>query len=358
MLIVSNKIIVIGDLHIGHTKDDPWRESYITKFLHDVTQYAVDNGIKNIIQTGDVFDSTSGLTHATLKTNNDGFIEPTKRNGLEVYVITGNHDLRNKNTLTPNAVREIFGSQKNFHVFDEPETRNINGLDIDFIPWICEENEDRIMNFIKNSNSKVCVGHFELSGFMYNATTPSSGYEPNFLAGYEKVISGHYHTINNGANVQYVGTPYTLNFNDVDEHRGFWLLDPDNIHNLEFIANDDMWHKQINYTNETEVELEEYANKSVRIRIEEEVDKEKYGEFIDGIAGVAHATKLEDLYTIRNNKDLKSILDTEVLVSGGIMDIGIDRITKNANIEEENKNQQISILESLFKEAELLMGEE
>lgn len=352
------KIIVIGDLHIGHTKDDPWREEYINKFMTNVTDYAQKHGIKNIIQTGDVFDSTSGLTHATLKTNNDSFINPVQQKDLTGYIIVGNHDLRFKNTLTPNAVREIFGKQKNFNVYDEPTTVNIGGIDIDMIPWICEENEERIMNFIKNSSSKVCVGHFELSGFMYNATTPSSGFEPNFLTNYELVISGHYHTINSGSNVQYVGTPYTLNFNDVNEHRGFWILDTENIHDMEFIPNEDMWHKQIDYVDDLEVDFEEYRNKSVRIRIETEVNKDKYGEFIDKIAEVAHATKLEDLYTIKNNKDLKNILDSEILVSGGILEIGSDRITKNANNDEVSKSKQISILESLYQEAELLMSEE
>lgn len=352
------KIIIIGDLHIGHTKDDPWREAYIGKILEKATNYAVENGIKDIIQTGDVFDSTSGLTHATLKTNNDQFIKPVQQKGINAHIIVGNHDLRNKNTLTPNAVREIFGQQENFNIFDEPKTTVIGGLEIDMIPWICEENEERIMDFIKNSNSKVCVGHFELSGFMYNSTTPSSGYEPNFLANYDLVISGHYHTINSGANVNYVGTPYTLNFNDVNEHRGFWVLDTEDIHNMQFIPNEDMWHKQIDYVDDIEIDIEDYRNKSVRIRIETEVNKDKYGDFIDKIASVAHATKLEDLYTIRNNKDLKSILDSEILVSGGILEIGGDRINKNANIEEVNKEKQISILESLYQEAELLMSEE
>lgn len=352
------KIIIVGDLHIGHTKDDIWREEYISKFLDDVTAYAQKNGIKNIIQTGDVFDSTTGLTHATLKTNNDHFIKNVQDKDLEAYVITGNHDLRYKNTLTPNAVREIFGGQNNFHIFDEPTTVEIEGLKIDMIPWICEDNEERIMNFIKNSDSKMCVGHFELSGFMYNATTPSSGYEPNFLSGYELVISGHYHTINSGANVQYVGTPYTLNFNDVDERRGFWILDTENIHDLEFVPNEDMWHKQINYVDDIEINIEDYKNKSVRVIIDTEIDKDKYGEFIDGIAEVAHATKIEDIFTIKNNKELKSILNSEILVSGGIMDIGAERIMKNDNIEAENKDKQIEILRSLYLEAELLMSEE
>jgi hypothetical protein len=101
-----------------------------------------------------------------------------------------------------------------------------NDFEMLVVPWICKENEDEVMEFIKNSKSDLCFGHFEFTGFnMYKGVEAHGHFEAKPFEKYELVCSGHYHTKSKRDNVLYVGTPYEMTWQDYNDPRGHHLFD-------------------------------------------------------------------------------------------------------------------------------------
>jgi hypothetical protein len=105
------------------------------------------------------------------------------------------------------------------------------------IPWICNENEKEVREFISQSISPYCIGHFELNGFsLMKGVECHDGMSDDFLANYDQVFSGHFHTRSNARNVSYLGTPYELFWSDYKDAKGFHVFDTETT-DLTFIEN-------------------------------------------------------------------------------------------------------------------------
>ena len=89
-----------------------------------------------------------------------------------------------------------------------------------------KENEDSMIKKIKKSDAKVAVGHLELNGFAsYRGFMQDRGYDADILRKFDRVFSGHYHTRSDDGKIFYLGNPYEMYWNDVNDPRGFHLFD-------------------------------------------------------------------------------------------------------------------------------------
>jgi len=120
----------------------------------------------------------------------------------------------------------VINDYNNIKVYQNFETITIDGLDIDIVPWICDENESDIFNKIKNSKSDVCLGHFEIAGFeMDRGNVCDTGIDKKMLSRYDIVLSGHFHHKSSDGNITYVGTPYEMTWSDYSDPKGFHIFD-------------------------------------------------------------------------------------------------------------------------------------
>lgn len=263
------KFLMLGDTHFGISKDSNWVYNFQYDAIKHFTDYARNNNITTIIQTGDFFDVRSSISQITLQRIRTEIMPLF--DGLQLITIVGNHDLKHKEMIHPNSLTEVLGFYSNVTIVDKPTTLLPHGVPIDFIPWICNENRDDINEFISKSKSKTCVGHFELTGYFYYKGLKSSGASNSFLSNYEQVFSGHYHTISSGANVLYVGTPYTLTSGDANDERGAWQLEYDKNHKLIYtlVVNDVMNHIKLQFDADTfdRDTISEYKNKHVDVTV-------------------------------------------------------------------------------------------
>lgn len=264
------KILHLGDFHLGVKADDPWMQGVQRDAIQQAIEISKKNKIKRWIQYGDWFDVRKAITHNCMEFSRE-IVKMITDAGIEVDVIIGNHDMHYKNKLTPNSVTELLSQYENITVYEHPTTVSYDGVDIDLIPWVCEENTTEILTFIKNSGSPYCVGHWELNGFYYYRGMKSHGLEPDFLKSYKQVWSGHFHTISEAGNVKYIGTPYTITAGDENDPRGFWIFDTEK-ESMDFVPNTTTWHRKIYYPNKG-LKVEDYKNLSVRVIIEK-VDKD------------------------------------------------------------------------------------
>lgn len=346
------KFLVIGDLHIGVGSDDAWQEKIREELLKQTFEYAIQNNIKQLVFLGDIFDDRSSLTHRALEFNRINIIEPIVKNDLNAIMIIGNHDAMHKNTLTPNAVSEVFGKIDNFNVVDSVKTIRIGESDIDFVSWICKDNIFEIQSFIKESKSRYCFGHFELVGFYYySGIKADKGDDPSFLQKYEYVGSGHYHTINGHGNVQYLGSPFTITSNDVNEIRGIWEFDSNNIPNPKLIPNNKIWHRKISYPLDINIESfgidkEEYRDTRVVIDLNDKEDK-GFRILESELEGVVNRLRIVNNYAINNAINTHIKVDSNIRMTGGPLELAQENITKDdslSDIDKESINQKIKDL--------------
>lgn len=285
---------LLGDLHLGVKHDDTWTEGNILKFFQWFCADCKKKNVRTLLQAGDWFDVRRGITQRTMEFFREEIVPLLEETFDDVYVIVGNHDMHLKDFVSPNSCREVLGQYDFFHVIEEPTTIDV-GVKVDMIPWLCKSNSQQIFDFIKESDSPYCVGHWELSGYYFYKGMKSTGDDPEFLEKYKNVWSGHFHTISSGGNVQYLGTPYTITLGDANDPRGYWLYDSKSA-KIEFNQNPITHHHKVYFDADTwkhtADELDKlYSDKTVKLIIEKshsDVNKVNIDRVLDDMERICH----------------------------------------------------------------------
>ena len=285
------KIAILGDTHIGVRADSLAFHNLYKKFYSEVFfPYLEENGINTIYQLGDLFDRRKYISFQTLALSRKYFFDVMQQKQIQFYTLLGNHDITFKNTLEVNSPQLLLQEYENICIFDKPFHDKELGIDI--IPWICQDNEAEIQDFIKRSAATICFGHFELAGYeMDRGNICYEGMSATELKKYETVLSGHFHHKSNDGHINYVGTPYEMTWSDCDDVRGFHILDTDT-RELTFIANPHRMFFKIRYNDENinslgEIAQADYSNlagKYVKIVVEKKTNAYMFDTLLDEIA--------------------------------------------------------------------------
>lgn len=254
------KLCILGDSHFGARGDSLDFHKYFQKFYDTVFfPYLQENNIDVIFQMGDLFDRRKYINFNTLHLCRKYFFDKCKDTNIKVYTLLGNHDVAFKNTLEVNSTGLLLNDYDNVQYYDEFATVNFDGIDIDVVPWICDENEQQIFHLMKASKSQICFGHFEIAGFeMDKGNICDHGLDKKSLNKYDIVLSGHFHHKSSDGNITYVGTPYEMTWADHNDPKGFHIFDT-NTREMEFVKNPyAMFNKLVYDDGETDFE---YWNK-------------------------------------------------------------------------------------------------
>ena len=93
------KIALLSDTHFGARNDSKIFDDFFKKFYDEVFfPYLNEHQIKTVFHLGDVFDRRKYVNFHTLQSCKNYFFEPLANNGIEMFVIPGNHDVYYKNT--------------------------------------------------------------------------------------------------------------------------------------------------------------------------------------------------------------------------------------------------------------------
>ena len=315
------KICLLGDTHFGVRNDSKTFHNYYKKFYEMFFEYMDNNKIEQIIQLGDLFDRRKYINFLTLSESKKYFFDRIENKGIRLISLLGNHDIFWKESLSVNSPELLLQNYNYIEIAHNPTTIKCDGVSIDIIPWICKENEQDVFEFVKNSKSKICMGHFELSGFEMMKGVPNhDGIDGMFLSKYEKVFSGHYHTSSSKGNITYLGTPYELMWSDYNDPKGFYILDTNTL-DLEFIKNSFLMFDKIYYNDEEEqnYNYDNYADKFIKVIVINKNDFSKFDQFIDNLykANTAEVKIIEDMSEFENSAidDNLNLEDTMTLLS-------------------------------------------
>lgn len=232
------KLAILGDVHLGVRNDSLVFHELYRKFYQDVFfPYLIENKINHVMQLGDLFDRRKYINFQTLKLAREYFFDPLNDNSITFHTLLGNHDVFFKNTLDVNSTELVLGEYDNVHIHRSPTTISFDGCNFDIIPWICDQNYESIKEYIENSTSNYCFGHFELAGFeMDRGNICHEGQSADDLKRYELVFTGHFHHKSQKGNILYVGTPSEHTWADYNDSRGFHIFDTET-RELTFIEN-------------------------------------------------------------------------------------------------------------------------
>jgi len=209
-----------------------------------------------------------------------------------LHCILGNHDVYYKNTNLVNSPKELFGERyTNFIIYEEPIELQFGSLRVAMVPWINKNNHEDFLRFIKKSKCPVICGHFELEGYQVMRGVKFEGGMPaNLLTRYEMVLSGHFHHKHGGGNVQYLGTQYQITFSDLEDRKGFHVLDTET-RELEFVENPHKMFHAIRYDDSRHdyskllenADFSRYANTFVKVFVDAKTKPYVFDKFLDGI---------------------------------------------------------------------------
>jgi hypothetical protein len=180
------------------------------------------------------------------------------------------------------------------------------------LPWINRENQEDVFRRLETSEADICCGHLELDGF---EVTPGMkmdhGMDPKLFHRFERVWSGHFHHRSKKGNVQYLGNPYQMFWNDYKDTRGFHIYDTES-DRLEFIKNPFEIFDKIFYDDTrldyNKQDVSDYKDKFVKIIVEEKRDYQMFETLVDRLYNVgAHDVKIVETLV-----DVESIDDVDL----------------------------------------------
>lgn len=345
------KIAILGDTHFGVRGDSLKFHDYYKKFYDNVFfPYLEENKITNVFQLGDLFDRRKYINFNTLALSKQYFFDRIAALELKFFTLLGNHDIFWKESLQVSSTGLVLGEYSQYiNLIDEPQVVAFpDGTTIDMIPWICKENEKEVFEYIDNSKSDLCFGHFEIAGFpMYKGMVGHHGLSHEMFAKYERVLSGHYHTRSKQENIEYVGTPYEMTWQDYNDPRGFSVFDTET-RELEFIRNPYSIHEKITYDDKNQdpdASIIDIKDKYVKVAVVNKTDLYKFDQFINELyTKDAHEIKIIEDFSEFNDGEISTEINIEDTMS--ILSNYVDSVDT-----EENKEEIKSTLKELYLEA-------
>jgi len=315
------KICLLGDTHFGARNDSKTFHSYFKKFYDLFFDYLDQNKIEYIIQLGDLFDRRKYINFLTLSESKKYFFDRIENRGIKLISLLGNHDIFWKESLSVNSPELLLQNYNYIDIIYNPTTIKCGGVPIDIIPWICKENEQSVFEFVTKSNSKICMGHFELAGFEMMKGVPNhDGIDGKFLSNYNHVYSGHYHTASSKGNITYLGTPYELTWSDYNDPKGFYILDLDS-KEVEFVKNPFSMFEKFYYNDaeEQKIDYTNFEDKFVKIIVVNKSDFTKFDTLVDNLYKInpAEVKIIEDMSEFESSAvdDNLNLEDTMTLLS-------------------------------------------
>jgi hypothetical protein len=343
-------VALITDTHWSCRKSSKLFQDYFEDFYKNIFFPKLEElGIKTVIHLGDAFDNRKSIDFFGLEWTKKVVLDPLSK--YDVHLIAGNHDVYFKSTNRINSPDLLLKQYSNITVYSDPSHVNIDGSDILFIPWINQENEEETLDLIKRSKSKVVMGHLELNGFeAYKGHVMEDGRDGSIFNKFKKVFTGHYHNRSDNEKVYYIGNPYEIYFNDVDETRGFVIFDTKNLDHY-YVDNPYKMHYNLYYedTPSQTLNTKELENKIVRVIVRKKSQVRQFEKYIEKI----HNANVAELKIIENHSAL-NVDDFDLFLENEDTFTLLQRFVDESECDL-NKNSIKEILRQTYMEASELI---
>ena len=307
------KIALITDQHLDGRKGNINFWNYFQKFYDNIFFPTLEKeGISTIIDLGDTFDNRKSMDFNTFNRVNENYFKRLK--DYKVHMILGNHCTYYKNTNRINSPELLLEQYKNINIYASPEEITLGSKKFLMMPWINKENKEECLELIANSKADIMCGHLECDGF---EVTPGMKFDGGFkvsdFKNFKRVWSGHFHHKSKHGNVQYLGNPYQMFWNDYKDTRGFHIYDTES-DKLKFIKNPYEIFEKIFYDDASvdynKQDVSNYKDKFIKLIVEEKRDYQMFETLVDRLYNVG----VHDVKIVETLVDAEDIDDVELNV--------------------------------------------
>ena len=344
-----SKIALIGDTHFGIRNDSPIFHEYFKRSLKYFFDYIDDNKIQHIIHLGDLFDRRKFLSYLTASVCRKEFLDPIQERKLDTHIIAGNHDQYFKDTYEVNALDEIVTNRYSYiKTYNTPQQINIDGLDIQLIPWINSKNHIQSFDRIQNTQAQVLIGHLELNGFdMFRGMMSEHGLETHLFDRFDLVFSGHYHHKSSKNNIHYIGAFAEYTWADYQDPRGFTILDTQT-RIFEFIQNPHSIFQMIYYddTKPIKIDYSKMKDTYVKVVCKNKTDQVKFDDFIENL----YDAKPVDISIIEDSSLIETSESEDVVDEAQDTSMILSTYIKGLTLPV-NNDRMITFMNDIYKEA-------
>ena len=340
------KVCLITDTHWTARKSSKIFQDYFEQFYKNIFFPTLEqHNITTVVHMGDAFDNRKSIDFFGLEWTKRVVLDPLSK--YNVHLINGNHDVYFRSTNRINSPDLLLQQYSNIKIYSDPTEINIDGLKIVFVPWINQENEKDTIELLQKTKSEIVMGHLELNGFLaHKGHIMEDGRDPKIFSRFKKVFSGHYHNRSNDGTVYYIGNPYEIYFNDVDEDHGFVIFDTDTLDHF-YIDNPYKMHYNLYYddTHAQTLNTSELEGKIVKVIVRKKSKVKQFENYIEKIynANVAEL-KIVENYIHSDAEDFDVSLENEDTFS--LLQRFIDESDCNLN-----RNMIKNILKQTYMEA-------
>lgn len=305
------KIAVLNDTHCGIRNSSEIFLNNAAEFYDNIFFPECEKrGITHIIHLGDYYDHRKFVNFKALNHNRKHFLNELRNRGMTMDIIPGNHDTFYKNTNDLNSLKECLGHYMNeIHIIMEPTVMEYGSLNIALLPWICQENYDQSMSFIRECKADWLGGHLELGGFeMSRGIESHGGMDYKLFDKFELVLTGHFHTSSRKDNVWYLGSQMEFFWSDAHDPKHFHIIDTET-REIEKIRNTYTLFKKILY-NDDKIEYNSYDvsdldKKFVKVVVVNKNDAFVFDRFIDRIQN-------QDIYELKIAENFQEFVGENV----------------------------------------------
>ena len=327
------KIAIITDQHLDGRKGSAAFWAFFKKFYDEIFFPTLEReGITTVFDLGDTFDNRKSLDYNTLARIKTDYFDRLRK--YDVHMILGNHTTYYKNSSHINSPELLLEQYDNIKVYSDPHECSFGGKNFLLLPWINGANQEVSEEMIQKSNADICCGHLEIDGF---EVTPGMKFQGGRaikdFKRFDRVWSGHFHHRSKKSNVQYLGNPYQMFWNDYKDPRGFHIYDTET-DRLTYIKNPFEIFSKI-YYNDVEKDYSEfdvsgYTNQFVKIIVEEKKNYSQFESLLDKLyhTGVHDVKIVETLVDTDLDDDAEiDVKDTLTLLNEYIdeADISVDK---------------------------------
>lgn len=276
-------VAILTDTHYGARKGASYLHDHFEKFYSEVFFPTLkERGVETILHLGDAFDSRKSIDYNSLEWAKRVVFDPMK--DYRVEMVVGNHDCYYKSNNNTNSPDLLLKDYPNINTYSEPTEIVVDKEKILMLPWICEANEEKTKEMIKDTKATVAMGHLELEGFYaYRGfKMEKSDIDNSIFDKFDKVLSGHFHTRSDDGKIYYIGNPYEMFWNDVNDPRGFILFDT-KTHEIEYVDNPHTLFSVIYYedTKHQTFNTTPYKDKIVKVVVRKKTKQKDFDKFID-----------------------------------------------------------------------------
>jgi hypothetical protein len=162
---------------------------------------------------------------------------------------------------------------------------------------------------------------------------------------FELVFSGHYHTRSNNGKIFYLGNPYEMFWNDVNDTRGFHIFDTDTLEctpiNNPFKMFHNVYYEDTPYQM---LDVTSFEGKIIKVIVRKKTDHKQFEKFIDKIysSNVAELKVVENFVLVESEEfEAEESEDTISILNRYIQEAEVDL----------DKSIVTSILQEVYKEA-------